>query len=312
VIVLKGRGRIDLVRFSPDGSMLAALANGGTRLWQEIRHGLQAQRLDSLTPRGYHLEFASRGKLLITVDDGLRVFDIASGAVTEVPLRSSHWAPPNLAVTPDGTGLLVTEYNARDDLYDPGVAFLGYRPADNPVLTRWWREFPREWGAVAFLPDGRDFIVRQSGNMTLGGGWRFVQRSTATGDEVRQSDLLDVCLCRDPDQWLVSPDGRWIVDRILARLRVYQLSEPFGKRIATIPNDGPKHYTHIAFHPSGRYLAATSNDRTVKLYDTTTWNVARAFAWEIGRLRSVAFSPDGMLAAAGSDTGKVVVWDVDV
>jgi WD40 repeat protein len=30
------------------------------------------------------------------------------------------------------------------------------------------------------------------------------------------------------------------------------------------------------------------------------------------RLRSVAFSPDGVLAAAGSDTGKVVVWDVDL
>ncbi|MBX9581170.1 MAG: WD40 domain-containing protein [Gemmataceae bacterium] len=29
------------------------------------------------------------------------------------------------------------------------------------------------------------------------------------------------------------------------------------------------------------------------------------------RLRSVAFSPDGTLCAAGSDTGKVVVWDFD-
>jgi hypothetical protein len=29
-------------------------------------------------------------------------------------------------------------------------------------------------------------------------------------------------------------------------------------------------------------------------------------------MRSVAFSPDALLAAAGSDTGKVVFWDVDV
>ena len=39
---------------------------------------------------------------------------------------------------------------------------------------------------------------------------------------------------------------------------------------------------------------------------------AKTFTWNIGKMRSIAFSPDGTLAAAGSDSGKVVVWDVDV
>jgi WD40 repeat protein len=73
-----------------------------------------------------------------------------------------------------------------------------------------------------------------------------------------------------------------------------------------------KHFTSLAFHPSGRFLAATSNDATVKLYDTSNWSLATTYTWDIGRMRSVAFSPDGLLAAAGSDTGRVVVWDVDV
>ena len=76
-------------------------------------------------------------------------------------------------------------------------------------------------------------------------------------------------------------------------------------------NNGRSHFTGVAFHPSGRFLAATSNDATVKLYDTATWQVAKTYTWDAGRMRSVAFSPDGSLAAAGSDTGKVVVWDVD-
>jgi WD40 repeat protein len=78
-----------------------------------------------------------------------------------------------------------------------------------------------------------------------------------------------------------------------------------------VPISRRGHGTGIAFHPSGRYLAATSNDATVKLYDTSTWEVTRTFTWEIGRMRSIAFSPDGTLAAAGSDKGQVVVWDVD-
>jgi WD40 repeat protein len=40
--------------------------------------------------------------------------------------------------------------------------------------------------------------------------------------------------------------------------------------------------------------------------------VAHTYTWNIGRMRSIAFSPDGTLAAAGSDTGKIIVWDVDV
>jgi WD40 repeat protein len=59
-------------------------------------------------------------------------------------------------------------------------------------------------------------------------------------------------------------------------------------------------------------LAATSNDATVKLYDAATWKMVRAFDWDVGRLRSIAFSPDGMLPAAGGDKGKIVVWDVDL
>lgn len=75
---------------------------------------------------------------------------------------------------------------------------------------------------------------------------------------------------------------------------------------------GKHKVTGLAFHPSGRVLAATSNDETVKLFDTATWTLAKTFTWKVGRMRSVAFSPDGTLAAAGSDSGQVVVWDVDL
>ncbi len=50
----------------------------------------------------------------------------------------------------------------------------------------------------------------------------------------------------------------------------------------------------------------------MKLYDVSTWKLGQAFDWGIGRVLSVAFSPDGMLAAAGGDKGKIVVWDVDL
>jgi WD40 repeat protein len=76
-------------------------------------------------------------------------------------------------------------------------------------------------------------------------------------------------------------------------------------------NNSRKSFTDLAFHPSGRCLAVTSNDGTVRFYDTTTWQLAETFTWNVGKMVGIAFSPDGALAAAGSDTGQIVIWDVD-
>jgi WD40 repeat protein len=68
---------------------------------------------------------------------------------------------------------------------------------------------------------------------------------------------------------------------------------------------------HLAFHPSGKYLAAAGRSGVVEFVDTTTWRSARCFDWKIGPVYGVAFARDGTLAAAGGEKGQVVVWDVD-
>jgi WD40 repeat protein len=110
---------------------------------------------------------------------------------------------------------------------------------------------------------------------------------------------------------VLSPDVRVIATTYMQEIGLFARAPEWEKR-GTLRNDNKRHFTGIAFHPSGKYLAATSNDETVKLYDTATWEVARTFTWDVGKMRSIAFSPDGMLAAAGSEKGQVVVWDVDI
>ncbi len=111
------------------------------------------------------------------------------------------------------------------------------------------------------------------------------------------------------DQLLFHPNESWLVLRSRNAILVWSANDLDTEPKRIVP--GKKELTSIAFHPSGRYPAATSNDETVKVYDTDTWQIAKTYAWNIGRLRSIAFSPDGMLAAAGSDTGRIIVWDVE-
>jgi WD40 repeat protein len=74
----------------------------------------------------------------------------------------------------------------------------------------------------------------------------------------------------------------------------------------------PRHLTGLAFHPTGRYLATASNDRTVRLWEVGSWRQVTAYTWAAGRMRSVAFAPDGLTAAAGGEAGQFVLFDVDV
>jgi WD40 repeat protein len=211
------------------------------------------------------------------------------------------------AISPDGRAIVLGQ-RGRDTnrLSDR----LSGRRVDNPAEIVWHRD-NLDWSSTPlFLPSGDEFLLVEGGwvQERLRGEHRIVTRSAKTGDEVRRSDLL----VERPVDWVISPDGSVVAGRVTVWVHVYPTSGSFAKPHATLRNTTRKEYTDLTFHPSGRFLAATSNDKTVKLYDTATWQLAHTYTWNIGRMRSIAFSPDGSLAAAGSDTGKVVVWDVDV
>lgn len=163
-----------------------------------------------------------------------------------------------------------------------------------------------------FLLDGTRFLVIEGwAGVGTDFGTNFVTRDARTGEVLSVARWDNRNRDRPYESPTASADRQLIATRGAARIAVYQ-ADDFAAKPVLLKNDGRKHFTALAFHPSGRFLAATSNDATVKLYDTATWEVARTFTWDIGRMRSIAFSPDGTLAAAGSDSGKVVVWDVDV
>lgn len=66
----------------------------------------------------------------------------------------------------------------------------------------------------------------------------------------------------------------------------------------------------LAFAPDGRVLVSGAWDKTVRFWDISTGNEQAAHDWEIGQVRTVAISPDGLLAAAAGDRGAAVVWDL--
>jgi WD40 repeat protein len=304
VIVLHKKGereQIELLRFAPDGKSLLTASYSATFLWTDLLDPGARRVLPEVRYLARAI-FTPDGRYLLTNYNSLTLIDLDTGAMREGELWNPWQGFFDLA--PDGRSVLVAQGN-RD-----GTGWLACWPLHDltPKGAVWSRT-----------------LSRFGYNVTCVAGDRFVFNESWWDQQLRRSTFRYVCCSVKTGEVLTavegpaiggtspatSADGRLVAGLINTRVIVLS-ADDFSKPVATLRNDNRKHFTGIAFHPSGRYLAVTSNDATVKLYDTATWEVARAFTWDIGRMRSICFSPDGTLAAAGSDTGKVVVWDVDL
>jgi WD40 repeat protein len=297
VIVLKGRREVlERVAFSPDGAAVAAPTWNGLQIWRPIVAGAEPAVLPVKQPGELH--FTPDGNGLFVAGRRLNFVNLATGAVA-APVGDRSVS--RFALAHAGDRYIVDEYRSNAHYMSAhstgGILLWEHR------VTGWWQQ-------PFFLPGDEAFI-----RLTGGGGsarderqYRIVTHATATGEELRRSAPFT----GETWRWVLSPDATTFAVPVMTRVRIYRFRDPAVELVTTLRKDNRKDYTGVAFHPSGKYLAATSNDETVRLYDTTTWEVARTFTWAIGRMRSVCFSPDGTLAAAGSEKGQVVVWDVDL
>lgn len=67
----------------------------------------------------------------------------------------------------------------------------------------------------------------------------------------------------------------------------------------------------LAFSRDGRELYTVSSDGDVQHWDIEGQRLIHSLDWGKGRMRALAFSPNGQTAAALTDTDQVIVWDLD-
>lgn len=298
-------GEVIGLGFSPAGDALAAaVRDGGVFLWNLTAAAPVPVRVGG-KPRTPHLFFDPDGRSVTWLGHyGPQTYDRDARVTTE---RGFDATGNVIALdrTPAGDRL-VSQHTF------PESALIGWRPADGG-----WE---REWSistkkAAVFTPT----LSRDGGRVALltwqlgssqfhGRRTRLELRSATSGSLVAAGDYPPYS--QEPNVLAFSPDGAQLVAVHKTTLLVWPVPELGEPRV--VRNDSRKLFTAAAYHPSGRYLFATSNDATAHVFETATWSRVRRFSWHAGRLRSVAVSPDGTLAAAGTDTGAVVVWDVDV
>ncbi len=112
--------------------------------------------------------------------------------------------------------------------------------------------------------------------------------------------LLQLAFSADSTKLLARSSGRVV--------KVFDAST--GQPAGELVQPGRPYVTGMAVHPNGT-VACSRNNGTVCFWNLEKYELVRTLDWKLGKLVSVAFSPDGSLGAAGTEDGQVVVWDVD-
>lgn len=286
--------------FARDGARLAEAAHGGTvRVWNlatgSVEHTLDAS--EGLFPNQVKLAFTADGARLATANDCVREFDLTTGKQQQ--LQGAQSAFNGLHVSPDGAELMGDgDKSFRWNLAD-GAALPAFKlPAAKGagMLT-----FP----GSAYSPYGTLVAVsRRAWGLPAGNVNTAFVLNRASGEAVAAFDSAG----NDQKRLAFSPDARWLAAACGPVLRVYDLS---AKAEVAALKAGKLHFMAAAFSPNGKWLATVSKDRTTRLWEVGAWGDPRTFEWDAGKLLDLAFAPDGATAAVSSDTGKIVLFDVD-
>ena len=320
--------QVNSISFSPDGTALASGADDGTvKLWnvatgQNIATLIHKARVNSVA-------FSPSGKVLASGsgDLTLKLWDIATGTeLTTIQARKIFSA---VAFSPDGK-TLAWSHGKTIKLWNIATQ-TDIATFEDPVFRI---------NSIAFSPDGKtlasashaDGIVKvwdvETGNAIDLGHTRLARFynpiSFSPDGEIMASGALDGTVklwdvvtgqnignlpAGERGSWvrfvLFSSDGRTIASRA-SRERMTRLWNVTTQTMTGTLDD--RSVVSWAFSPNSTILASGATDGTVKLWDIETRQNIVILDGHVGKVNSLAFSPDGKTIASSSQTIKL--WDV--
>ncbi len=311
-----GKGRINSIQFSPDGSRFAVSTSIG--IWMYDAHTGEELSLIALLPGEGRdvtaMAFSPDGKILASGEEGGvgRLWDVTTGkpivTFKEVPVPR-YAKLRALAFSANGTKLIGVVENREINVWELG------KDMNPPTLLRTIKGQKSWWSDVLMLlsPD-----TRLLANTTA--DWKnrifHIQLWDATTGNLSHtltghtSWIKSIALSAD-SKFLVSGDE-------FGMIRLWDTLT--GKLKATLNGRRGTSTYALAFSPSGRFIASGHRDG-VKLWDNTV-KTKRQTGDAVGDYQHIlelrrhkdyvsklAFSPDEKTLLTGSKDGTIQAWD---
>lgn len=290
------RAEILSFAFTPDGTTMYTGDDSGCILaWdQQAREYRELYELPRFRDRRQAIwqivVSAKPNRLFIPANTHLHILALPQGTVVQ-RLPNTASVLPGIDVSPDARRILNTSSSGQLTLWDA------------KKLTR--LEVP---GALCRLQDVIRAMFIEQGSQVLvfrRSGAEVSMWNVKTGELVRglSADNVWCRICA------LSPDRRAFAACGPDGLDVCVYDLPSWAWRTTIRHS--REVESLAFHPAGELLAITDGTPDVTFWNTTTETKMGTWNWRIGKVRGVAFAPDGLTCVVGG-VGRFAVFDVDV
>jgi WD40 repeat protein len=288
-------GYLQVVRFSPDGQLLAtATYDGIVHLWNTS--GQEVRQWQDQGKRVLDLQFSPDGGVIATGgDDGiirLRKMSQLDNRPVEIAAYSS--AIVSLDFNSDRNNPILVSADADGMIKSWGL--------DSQLQSS-----PFKWkdtSSIQFSPDGRTLLLAGSKGVAL----REIisQKSsplpfTGSYSAVFSPDGKAIAFSANQKEILLlerqASQGEWTEAQI--ELAIKQQKKLTGH---------DELVTSIEFSPDSQTLATASDDDTVRIWDRSTAKLVETLKGHHARVTGVSFNQDGTLLASGSQDKSVKIW----
>ena len=293
-----GKGGINVLQFSPDGTQLAVGSYIGVWLY-DVETGKEMSMFPGMCQS---IAFSPDGRFLAHggeqyLGEALQLWEVAIRQ--KVALPALQFSASVLQFSEDGKTLI--------SLANHGGSI---RHLDMDTRKGNVKKIEDQSSTFSPAPDALTYdkfaVGKKDGRIKL---W-----DTITGEELfTLSGHAELSEREFPEECVLalafSPDGTQLAsgggDTTVRLWNATSNDEP------TILHQHHEGWVNVlAFSPDGKMLASGSTDKTVLLSDTTTGKLLAAFAGHLNGITALTFSPDGSMLASASADGTVRFWDI--